>query len=235
MKLNQIIGISCTALIVLAATSFAKRSTHSTTTTHSNSYGYGRSVEGDDNMVTQTREVKPFTKIKTDIGIDMYVTVGSPQSVKITLDDNIIDFVETEVHGSTLTITANQSFSTHNQCRAEIVVPSIEAIKSEGSGDIELMGLKGDEFSYTQEGSGDFHANGIVDHFEVELSGSGNVDARDLKAHSARVQVDGSGDVDVFADESFEGTIDGSGDISYYGDPKHSTKSVNGSGRIRRR
>ena len=67
------------------------------------------------------------------------------------------------------------------------------------------------------------------------MSGSGDVDARDLKAQEAYVKVSGSGDVKVYASEGFRGRVTGSGDIDIYGNPEHVSRHVSGSGDIRKR
>jgi hypothetical protein len=186
-------------------------------------------------MVTQSRDVESFTRIKTEIDVDVFVTVGQPLSVKITFDSNLVDLIETNVQGRTLELTTHGSFRTSRQCRAEITVPTLRAVKCEGSGNIEVMGIEGSEFLLTLEGSGNIRAMGFVENLEIELSGSGDIDTRDLKAHNVRVDLDGSGDVVVFADQVFDGSIGGSGSITYYGDPKEAIKDVSGSGKIRRR
>ena len=53
--------------------------------------------------------------------------------------------------------------------------------------------------------------------------------------YNARVEIHGSGDVSVYAEADFDGSIYGSGDIYVYGDPKQISRHVAGSGDISRR
>lgn len=196
-------------------------------------FGHKNHLRGSGDLVTEERATKEFTTIKVSGSFDIYVTIGEKQSIKVTFDDNLIEFVETEVHRGRLEIWIDKSYSTRSRNRIDIVVPQLEEIYSFGSGDSEVSGLKGDNFIYEINGSGDLTVEGEVDGLRISVSGSGDVDARDLKARKARVRISGSGDVTLFASESIDGRISGSGDIVYYGNPEHVNRRVSGSGSIR--
>jgi hypothetical protein len=67
------------------------------------------------------------------------------------------------------------------------------------------------------------------------MHGSGDINARRLRASDAVVRIHGSGDADIYADTEFDGSVYGSGDINVYGDPKYLDRHVSGSGDISRR
>lgn len=191
-------------------------------------------IRGSGHLVTQERKVDDFSRIELAGSFDLVVEVGSEPSVTITFDDNIIDHIETEVHGRTLEIECRESFSSSRGCLIEITVPMLDAIFLSGSGDIIAKNIDSDEFRFEVSGSGDFEARGRVKDLDISVRGSGDVDARDLVAEYAYVVIKGSGDVDVHATEELEAAIYGSGDITYFGDPKHISRRVAGSGDIRR-
>ncbi len=192
-------------------------------------------IDGSGDLVTETRDLKDFSRIKLSGSMDLYVSVGKDPGVKLTFDDNLIDFIETEVRGKTLKIWSEESYSSSRGCRIDISVPTLETVRLSGSGDIEIYDLNGDVFEYAVSGSGDLQVSGKVDEVEIKVTGSGDVDARDLEAAEVYVRVSGSGDVRVFASESFDGRVSGSGDILFYGDPEHVSRHVSGSGDIRRK
>ena len=233
MNFQNVVTTMFALLLVAVSSSFAERK--STITIGHGKFDPKKIVEGSGNMATQSRDVESFTRIKTEIDVDVYVTVGESLSVKITFDSNLVDLIETNVQGQTLELTTHGTFSTENQCRAEITVPTLRAVKSEGSGDIEVMGVEGSDFLLVLEGSGNIRAMGFIENLEIELSGSGDIDTRDLKSHNVQVELDGSGDIVVYADQLFDGSIGGSGNITYYGEPKEIKRDISGSGKIRRR
>jgi hypothetical protein len=66
----------------------------------------------------------------------------------------------------------------------------------------------------------------------IENSGSGNIDAGNLKGASLSVVNSGSGDVIIGTGEMLEAQLTGSGDIRYHTMPMNIRKDVRGSGRI---
>lgn len=194
-----------------------------------------KTIRGSGDVVTQTREVGEFDRIRSSGSFEVHVVVGQSQQVTISFDDNLIDLVTTEVKGRTLRLESEGSFSSHKSCRVEISVPSLEMVALSGSGDVVVEGLTGEQFEYEISGSGEATLIGTVEEVNIEVSGSGDVDARELKAKRAYVAIAGSGDVAVWAEELLDGDIAGSGDIAYYGNPSKVNKNVAGSGDIRKR
>ena len=199
-------------------------------------FGFGgKSIKGSGDAVTEERDVGSFKRIESNGSADIFVTIGKELSVTVTLDDNLIDLIETEVRGKTLKIDSRESYSTRLGCKIEITVPELERVYLRGSGDILVERLDAESFEFKLAGSGRLVAEGSTDELELRLSGSGDIDTRDLIAQEAYVSISGSGDVRVHAEESFDGRISGSGDIAIYGDPSDFSKSVSGSGSIRKK
>ena len=197
------------------------------------SFGGRDHERGSGDMETVELDLKSFHRIDSDCSLDIFVEIGDEQKVLLTIDDNLIDNMVTRVRGKTLKVSARGSFSSRRGGQLEITVPSLDEIRLSGSGDIEIIGLDGEEFSYRLSGSGDLTAEGRVDNLSIRISGSGDVDTRDLIAKDVIVRVTGSGDAMVYAEESFDGHISGSGDITCWGDPEDVDKSTPGSGDIR--
>lgn len=193
-----------------------------------------RTIHGSGTMTTEVRDVESFTQIDVSMGVDVYVTVGSPQQVKLTFDDNIIGKIRTRVRGNTLEIDCRSSLDTDSECRIEITVPSLEAFSLAGSGNIEIRGVNSDEFELELAGSGDVRVDGRTNKLGIALAGSGDIDTRQLIAENVEVDIAGSGNIKVYAEKSLEADISGSGDVRYYGDPEKVESDVSGSGSIRR-
>jgi len=191
-------------------------------------------LEGSGDLITEERDVREFNEIKSSGSFDIYVEVGPVQSLKITFDNNLIDIIETEVRGKTLRIGNEESYSSDHVCKVEITVPELEAVSLSGSGDVEVVALKGDVFECSISGSGNVEVEGEVREVEFKISGSGEIEAKDLVADDAFVTISGSGDVRVHARESLEGRISGSGSIFYSGNPQSLSTNISGSGRIKK-
>lgn len=199
-------------------------------------FGFGsRGIKGSGDVITEERDVGSFKRIESSGAADIYVTVGEKLSVKVTFDDNLIDLIETEVRGKTLKIGSRENYRSRHACKIEITVPELERVYLRGSGDVLVERLDAEIFEFKLSGSGSLVAEGSTDELELRLSGSGDIDTRDLIAQEAFVSISGSGDIRVCAEESFDGSVSGSGDIAIYGNPPDFSKSVSGSGSIRKR
>ncbi len=196
---------------------------------------FGHRIKGSGDIQTETRDVSQFERIKLSGSFDVSVQIGEPQSVKVTFDDNLLDIIMTEVHGRTLRIYSDESFSSRRDCRVEITVAKLEDVSLSGSGNVEIRDLNGGDFSVSVSGSGNIRADGKVDELDISVSGSGDIDARDLQAVDAYVTVSGSGDVDVSASGELSARVSGSGDVAYYGTPERISQRVSGSGSIRKK
>lgn len=193
-----------------------------------------KTIHGSGTAASETRDVEPFTQISVSMGVDVFVTVGPTQQVKLTFDDNIVSKIRTRVRGNTLEIDSRYSFDCDADCKIEITVPKLEAFSLAGSGNIEIKGINGDEFEIDVAGSGDVTIDGQTKSLTIDLAGSGDIDTRKLIAEDADVDIAGSGNVQVYATKSLNADISGSGDIRYYGNPEYVDSDVSGSGSIRR-
>lgn len=214
------------------------------------------SVQADDPS-EQMRSVEDFTRIRNKGSFEVYVNVGPEQSVKVTADSEIIESIETEVRGSTLHIQMEDGFKWRRYrdidvLRVDITVPSLEAVRVDGSGDyevrgvenaafsanvngsgdIDLIGAKTGRLSIDVKGSGDVEASGTCTDLDVEVKGSGDVEARDMTCENGDIGIMGSGDVSATLNASVDVGIMGSGDVVVYGKPDSVKTRAMGSGDV---
>jgi hypothetical protein len=216
---------------------------------------HGNYVNGSGDLITEARDVGSFTELEVSGSFDVFVTCGEEQKIEITIDDNLMDLITTDIRRGRLVIKCEESISAHRRrSKIEISVPELTAVALSGSGDVTVNGMKGGEVELTVSGSGmikarevkaesltatisgsgELEAAGKTGDLSVRVSGSGDVDLSDLIADDADVRISGSGDVELYAEGSFSGSVTGSGDIRIHGNPKMYKQKVNGSGDIRR-
>lgn len=187
---------------------------------------------GSGKIASETRSVPAFSRIESSGSTDLKITIGSPTSLVVEADDNILPLITTTVSGDTLTIGSRGSYSTRHGVTITAVVPSLSALSLAGSGEADISGLDGPAFSVALSGSGDVEAHGTAEQVSVTVAGSGDVHLFDLAAKRANVSVTGSGDIEVNAANELSASVMGSGDISYKGTPAKLEKNVLGSGDI---
>lgn len=106
------------------------------------------------------------------------------------------------------------------------------SIRSTGSGDLRVDQVTADTIETRMNASGSVELAGETDTHEVEISGSGSLQAGDLRSREAVVAINASGSATVHATDKLDVSINGSGDVSYYGDPAV-TQSITASGSLR--
>lgn len=222
------------SLAVVALSCALGAACHSSSVVHH--HGGGPMHTGSGVPAEELRELGPFDSLHVVGSTSVDVQIGGESSVLLRADDNMLQYLTTEVRGSTLHIGLEKgSYTFGVRPRATITMSGLEEITMVGSGDANVLGLDGDVFTSTTLGSGDLTARGRVDRLEATVNGSGSLELSELEARAANVQINGSGDAEVRASEEIIAVVSGSGDIVYRGDPDHISTSVNGSGSISRR
>jgi hypothetical protein len=224
MRANRLLPVILTILILPALAGGA----------HAFSFGKD-TIEGSGKMETRTLDLAEFSAIDVGGAFDLEISLGDEQKVVMTIDDNLWDNLEAEVHGNRLELGWDKSCSPDGHCTVVIVVRELEKVDVHGAADVEINGYRGTSFEFNVSGAAELEMDGEVDDLEISVSGAGEIDTRDLKAKSVEIYVSGAGEAKVYASESFEGRVSGVGNIDYYGDPEHSRVKVSGMGDIDRK
>lgn len=208
---------------------------------------------GSRNVITETRQVSNFDRVALEGSGVVIVTQGGSESLSIETDDNIMQHVEVEVEGGTLTLGFKEEVNLIFPSRLIFTVGvddltglaiagsgkiDSELIEAEdldvsvgGSGKIQIADLTADEVKTKIGGSGEIDLAGEAAAQDVTISGSGKYLAGDVCSESVKVSISGSGDVTVCATDSLDVNISGSGSVDYYGRPSINT-SGSGSGNV---
>lgn len=192
-------------------------------------------IEGSGNMETRDLDLDEFDSIDVGGAFDLEITLGDVQKVTMTIDDNLWDNLETDVHGGTLEIGWDKSVNHDGDCKVEIVVRELKSVDIHGAAEVEITGYHGESFTFDVSGAAELEMDGTVDDLDINVSGAGEIDTRELIAKNVKVSVSGAGEAKVYASESFEGRVSGVGNIDYWGDPEHQKVRVSGMGDIDRK
>ncbi len=209
-------------------------------------------VRGTGDVVRQEVALSDINGINFGMAGNVYIYRGSEQRVEIEAQANIISQIQTEVSEGTWTILPRECVSNYQTLNIYVTVPAVSSIALTGSGsivvedsmevaeaDILLSGSGNITFLGTTEttdvlhsGSGKVTLKGSADFMDVQLSGSGSVQAFDMVAAEARVNLSGSGRVEVSFADSLMATVSGSGYVYYRGNGSLVHQTVTGSGGV---
>lgn len=212
-----------------------------------------RYVRGSGNIITEEREVSGVNGLNVSGFGEVFITQGDEESLTIETDDNLMQYIHTEVRNNTLyvdfteqiipdpsgSITFNlkvidlESLELSGAGSFDIQAldtPSL-GITFSGAGNINLDSLNADELSVDLNGAGNINLAGEVGKQDVGISGAGKYSAPDLQSSQADVLIEGLGQVVVWATDALTVTIEGAGTVDYYGSPSV-TQKIEGGGRI---
>lgn len=212
-----------------------------------------KKIKGNGNVVTKTRNVSEYDQIAVAGSFDVKLVAGKEGKITIKAEDNLLEYLITEVEDGKLKIKWKKNFSIRTTKELLVTVPfeNIEAVSLAGSGDVFTedviktddfraalsgsgdikLAIKADHISSAISGSGDINLSGSTNSLKLAIAGSGDMNAYELSANDAEVSIAGSGDIKVMVKDNLKARIAGSGDIHYKGNPKKDTK-VSGSGSI---
>jgi hypothetical protein len=196
-------------------------------------YSESESERGSGHSPAAVRELDSFRRISSHGSVDVEVSIGEPQRVEVVGGRDVQRHVETVVRDGTLEISTTGFFWSADSTKVRVVVPAIDALTLNGSGDATLSGVDSADLAVETYGSGDVTVSGKTGRLKYSSMGSGDGDLKELHAGNAVVSLHGSGDADVDASESLEAEIYGSGDLTYHGSPSHVSQSVHGSGEVK--
>ena len=214
-----------------------------------------RSVEGHGNVVTKERKADSFTGVKVSSGIDVYLKQGNEESVSVEADENLHEYILTEVRGGVLNVYSEYNIRHAEKMRVNVVMKEINSIRTTSAGDVvgqtpinsdrlELSAssagdIKIETHSKTVNidisSSGDISVSGDTDFLRADLSSAGDLNAYDLKSREADVSVSSAGDADINVSERITARASSAGDINYKGDPKYVDAHSSSAGGIHRR
>lgn len=214
-----------------------------------------RSVTGHGHVVAKERKTDSFTGIKVSSGIDVYLKQGNEISVKVEADENLHEYILTEVRNGVLNVYSEYNIRDAESKKVYVTMKDIISIKTTSAGDIYGESpIKSDklEISASSAGnikldvstknlevdissSGDITLKGEADFLRADLSSAGDLNAFELNTREANVDVSSAGDADVNVSGKMVARASSAGDINYKGDPKYIDAHSSSAGGIHRR
>lgn len=205
-------------------------------------FGY-RTVRGSEEVVMEEIDVGNFNSVElTGVG-RLTIEIGEEETLVIEAEDNLIEYIETNVHGDTLQIGIRERININptEPISYSLTVVSLESIIISGAGNVSAPDLEAERFSVEISGAGgvdidnltadrlDVHISGLgslnigggyVNQQNVHISGSGNHEARNMESTEASIDLSGLGNATVWATEYLKVDISGAGSVKYAGSPR---------------
>jgi len=153
----------------------------------------GKTIDGNGVAARDTRNVASLPGLDVGGSMIVDVRVGGAPSLVVEGDSNLLSHVTTEARGASLYIGTESRLRSTTPLRITYTVPSLSHLHLGGSGHVTVRDLKGEPLSVRLGGSGVTRLSGEVAELDAKVSGSGKIEAGELRARSLNVDVSGSG------------------------------------------
>jgi len=215
----------------------------------------GPGVTGNGNVMTESRKLETsFHSIKATEGLDVYLTQGASESVKVQADENLHDIILTEVKEGVLHIHTKENIARSSAQKVIVEFDNLEKITSTSGSDVYstntiktdklvLRSTSGSDMELQIEANSviceatsgsDIRLTGTTNTFSAETSSGSDIKAGKLKAKICDAKATSGSDITLYSSEQLTAKASSGGDITYYGNPDKVSKNDSPSGNVRK-
>jgi hypothetical protein len=216
----------------------------------------GKRVNGNGNIKTEQRNVSAFDRVEAHGSINLYVTQGEVQPVRIEGDENLLQYIEVVQQGGTLEIRTrdNVNIRPSKDIKVYVSAPEYKSIEVSGASniigqnkvsgsDLELkvsgagqirMEVDVPEIRTEMSGSGELTLKGETKRFVLNTSGAGKAMCFGLLSEETVIDISGAGEAEVYASQKLEVDVSGAGSVRYKGEVKNINQEVSGAGSVQK-
>ncbi len=219
-------------------------------------FGGGERIRGNGNMKVENRNLSSFDAVYVSGNTDIYVKQDSAFSVRVEADENLMEYIITELDGNTLKMRSKDGvnlkssrsikvyvsgptfkyFKASGACNifSENKISSSEAITIDISGASDVkMELMTPKIETDLSGASSLTLSGQTKDFKVDGSGSTDIKCFDLQTENTEIKLSGAGNADVFASVKLDVQVSGAADVKYKGNATV-TQKISGAGSVKK-
>jgi len=214
-----------------------------------------KTVKGNGTMTSEKRAFSDLSKIKVRGGINVEVAPGA-SDLRVEADENLLKYIETREENGWLVVKTrdNVNVRSNHPIRVVISTEKIQNVNIAGSGNLKGLGkfnggsmldidvagsgnvtldVNTPTVNVDIRGSGTVTLSGETRDASIDIAGSGDYIAQDLLTENTKIEIVGSGDARVFADNRLDTRLIGSGTVYYRGKATVYDKGGAGSGKVK--
>ena len=215
----------------------------------------GPSVKGNGHVTEEVRKVGDFDQIEVSRGMNVYITQGSPAKVVVIADNNLHEYIETEVHGGVLKVYVNANIRWASEKKVMVTVDKLASVEtSSGSNvwsqspilseNLELKANAGSNLTLevnakylTAECSSgaNIKLSGLAKDAKLETSSGANLKAEGLKVEHCKMSASSGAYVGSTVTGSLEAHASSGGNVDYFGEPTSTDINTSSGGGVHRK
>jgi len=208
--------------------------------TFANGCGFGGlndigGVQGSGAVKSEQRSVSGFSKVDAGGALNIELAAQKDFSVVIEADDNLLQYIKTEVSGDTLKIYTEGKISMQKKASVKISMPEVKALNISGASTASISNVKADALNLNASGASKITIDGEANDLTVEASGASGINAEALKVVNADVEASGASSATISAANEVKADASGASSIYYTGEPKNVMPKSSGASSIKKK
>lgn len=190
-------------------------------------------VRGTGNVISQQRSVSGFTGIEVNIPAELEIRQGSLESLTIEAEENLMQYIDSEVRNGRLVISTppSTSLSPTTPIRLTVGVSQLSAIDVHGISNVTASDLNLESLGISFDGTGSAQLTGSVDTQSISIRGEATIRNAELISSEVNIDISGAGTVEVNAADALNVNVAGLGNVRYVGSPLVS-QQISGTGSV---
>jgi hypothetical protein len=202
--------------------------------------GGGFVIVGSGDLTTRNFDFSDFTSVVARSGFRLELVQSSTFGVEVTADDNVMDYIDVDISGNTLSIGPQWNRSLRSvTLRAKLTMPDLYEIRLSGGSQASISGFSSSHhlsvgLSGGSRVTGDITAadayldlsggsqvnlQGMAEDLDINGSGGSQFELEAFSVNNADVNLSGGGGATVSVSETLDVNLSGGSHVTYIGEP----------------
>jgi hypothetical protein len=195
------------------------------------SFNFG-SAQGSGNTASEVRRVSGFKAVDVGGVFQVEIVAQQEHAVEVEADDNLLQFIRTDVRNGVLNIETSRRLKTSNPLRIRVAAPDIEELDVSGAASVAVSNLKNPGLKVDSSGASKIKVAGETSKLVIDVSGATKVDGQNLVAENVSVEASGASSVQVNVAGNLRARTSGASSVIYSGNPKEVVKKTSGASSV---
>lgn len=211
-------------------------------------------IKGNGNVIKQTRELSSFSALEVGGAFNVVLKQGDKESVVVEADENLIEFIITEVRGKSLVIRSSEeinspktlniylTFKTLDEmeisgackvtCDDKLIFTELE-LECSGASDV-ILKMVATDLQLDLSGVSQISLFGSANTVNLDLSGASDLDAFELEVDKYNADISGASHANIFVKSELASDVSGAAGLKYKGDPSTVNNEVSGAASVKK-
>lgn len=204
---------------------------------------------------SQTRSVSSFTGVKAAEGVDVYLSKGEKESVRVEVTGTSLENIITEVSGSYLKVHMRDgNYKGRVDARVYVTYVKIDKLSASSAGSIFSEGtieasnleissssaanievtINAGSVDVSSSSAGEVELKGKARSLTADASSAGEIDAYDLESGKVEAEAASAGSIKINATEELDAHASSGGSIRFRGNPDKSVTNSSSGGSVKK-